>query len=177
MRKVRITLSDGRPARRRPCYTSRVMEHDVRALYERLIDAWNNGRATDFAALFVENGHIVGFDGSQADSAAEIAFHLGEVFGSHPTAAYVAKVRDVQPLGQEAALLRAVVGMVPPGGSDLNPAVNSIQSLVATADGAGWRAVLLQTTPAAFHGRPDLAEALTQELRELLAANDASTLR
>ena len=31
-----------------------------------------------------------------------------------------------------------------------------------------WRVVLLQTTPAAFHGRPDLAEALTRELRQLL---------
>jgi hypothetical protein len=58
--------------------------------------------------------------------------------------------------------------MVPPGGSDINPAVNSIQSLVAVRDAERWRVVLLQTTPAAFHGRPDLAEALTAELRALL---------
>ncbi|HEY3058742.1 MAG TPA: SgcJ/EcaC family oxidoreductase [Chloroflexota bacterium] len=141
---------------------------DVRRLYERLLDRWNARDASGFAALFVDDGHIVGFDGSQADSAAEIAAHLGGVFESHATAAYVAKVREVRRLPADAGLLRAVVGMVPPGGSDINPAVNSIQSLVAVRDAERWRVVLLQTTPAAFHGRPDLAEALTAELRALL---------
>jgi uncharacterized protein (TIGR02246 family) len=149
------------------------MEQEVRALYARLIEAWNSRRAADFAALFVDDGHIVGFDGSQADSAADIAAHLGEVFGGHQTAAYVTRVRDVRALGSSAAVLRAVVGMVPPGGADINPAVNAIQSMVAansTNSGGAWRIVLLQTTPAAFHGRPDLVEALTNELRGLVAS-------
>ena len=78
-------------------------------------------------------------------------------------------MREVRLLGDDSALLRAVVGMVPPGQSDINPAVNSIQSVVAEhVAGPTWRVVLLQTTPAAFHGRPDLAEALTRELRQLL---------
>ncbi len=46
--------------------------------------------------------------------------------------------------------------------------VNAIQSLVAVRDTDHWRAMLLQSTPAAFHGRPDLAEALTAELRALV---------
>ena len=146
-----------------------TVEAEVRGLYQRIIDAWNHQSARDFAAQFVDAGHIVGFDGSQADSATEIEAHLGGVFGNHQTASYVPKVRGVQPIADGTALLRAVVGMVPPGGSDINPAVNSIQTLVACAsDGGTWKAVLLQSTPAAFHGRPDLAEALTQELRALL---------
>jgi hypothetical protein len=32
-----------------------------------------------------------------------------------------------------------------------------------------WRVVLYQNTPAAFHGRPNKAEALTDELRTALA--------
>ena len=145
------------------------VEDEVRRLYQRILDAWNQRSARDFAAQFVEDGHIVGFDGSQGDSAREIEAHLAEVFGSHQTAAYVAKVRGVQPTGTHAALLRAAVGMVPPGGSDINPAVNAIQTLVAAQVAGTWKAVLLQSTPAAFHGRPDLAEALTQELRALLS--------
>jgi hypothetical protein len=31
-----------------------------------------------------------------------------------------------------------------------------------------WRVALYQNTPAAFHGRPDLSEALTAELRALI---------
>lgn len=35
---------------------------------------------------------------------------------------------------------------------------------------AGWnrRSALFQNTPAQFHGRPELVEALTEELRQLL---------
>jgi uncharacterized protein (TIGR02246 family) len=146
-----------------------TVEDEVRGLYQRIIDAWNRRSARDFAAQFSDDGHIVGFDGSQSDSASEIEAHLAAVFGSHETAAYVAKVRGIQPIADGVALLRAVVGMVPPGGADINPAVNAIQTLVAcSSDGGTWKAVLLQSTPAAFHGRPDLAEALTNELRALL---------
>ena len=72
-------------------------------------------------------------------------------------------------LSANVALLRAVVGMVPPGESDLNPSVNAIQSLVAARDGGRWLAALFQNTPAAFHGRPELSESLTAELRAGLA--------
>ena len=141
----------------------------VADLYRALLDAWNARDARAFARLFTADGHSVGFDGSQADTAAEIEAHLSQVFEGHATAAYVARVREVRLLGETAALLRAVVGMVPPGQSDINIAVNSIQSMVAErVAGPTWRVVLLQTTPAAFHGRPDLAEALTRELRQLL---------
>lgn len=140
----------------------------IGALYARLIDCWNARDAAGFAACFTEAGHMVGFDGSQADSAAEIAEHIGAVFGSHQTASYVARVRGTQALGSEAAVLRAVVGMVPPGGTDIKPEVNAIQSLVAVRAGDAWKAALLQSTPAAFHGRPEAAEALTAELRSLL---------
>src|SRR5215813_1553073 len=103
-----------------------------------------------------------------ADSAAEIRAHLGGVFSSHQTASYVAKVREIRCFGSGAALLRAVVGMVPPAGSAISPAMNAVQSLVAELDQGRWRAVMLQSTPAAFHGRPEAVEALTQELRELI---------
>jgi uncharacterized protein (TIGR02246 family) len=66
------------------------------------------------------------------------------------------------------AILIAAVGMVPPGGSDINPAVNAIQVLVATKQDGAWRVESFQNTPAAFHGRPELVEQMTQELRAVL---------
>jgi uncharacterized protein (TIGR02246 family) len=140
------------------------------ALYTRLLEAWNRRSAEDFAALFEPEGTAVGFDGSQMTGRAEIAATLKAVFANHPTASYVARIREIRELAAGVAMVRAVVGMVPPGGSELNPAVNAIQSVVLTGqDGTLWIA-LLQNTPAAFHGRPDAAAALTRELTEVLRA-------
>ena len=85
-------------------------------------------------------------------------------------AAYVGKVREVRELtGTGVVVLRAVVGMVPPGADDINPDVNAVQTMVAASGRDGeLRIALLQSTPAAFHGRPDEVDALTAELREEL---------
>jgi uncharacterized protein (TIGR02246 family) len=132
------------------------------------LEAWNRQDAAHFAALFDEDSNVVGFDGSQMNGPSEIESTLRQIFGDHRTATYVGKIRGVRFLVPEVAVLRAVVGMVPPGQSDLNPAVNAIQSLVAVKKEGRWRITLFQNTPAQFHGRPELAEALTEELRQLL---------
>jgi uncharacterized protein (TIGR02246 family) len=77
-------------------------------------------------------------------------------------------VRSVRRIGSDSALLRAVSGVVPAGQRDINPELNAIQSLVAQRGDTGWQVVLYQNTPAAFHGRPELAEALTAELRRAM---------
>ncbi len=98
----------------------------------------------------------------------EIESVMRQIFTDHITAAYVGKIRGMRFLTPEVAVLRAVVGMVPPGGSDINPAVNAMQTLVAAKRDGQWRIALLQSTPAQFHGRPELSESLTEELRQLL---------
>jgi uncharacterized protein (TIGR02246 family) len=141
---------------------------ELTGLFERLLQAWNDRNASEFASIFAGNGNMVGFDGSQANGREEIASHIGQVFRDHETAKYVWKVREVRLLSPETALLRAVVGMIPPGKSDINQATNAIQSLVAERRDDLLRIALLQSTPAQFHGRPEEAEALTMELRELV---------
>lgn len=136
--------------------------------YTHLLESWNRRAASAFAALFTDEGSSVGFDGSQMNGRGAIEATLREIFGSHPTASYVAKVREVRPLGADVTLLRAVVGMVPPGSNELNPAVNAIQSLVMVGHGDSTRIAHLHNTPAAFHGRPDAARALTAELADLV---------
>jgi uncharacterized protein (TIGR02246 family) len=143
-------------------------ESAVRALYERLLESWNKRSGTGYSALFSKDANVVGFDGSQMNGQAEIESSLRQIFADHETSAYVGKVREVRLLNPQVALLRAVVGMVPPGRSDLNPAVNAIQTLIAVKQDSEWRIALLQSTPAQFHGRPELAQALTEELRQLL---------
>jgi hypothetical protein len=59
--------------------------------------------------------------------------------------------------------------MVPPGGSEIVPQRNAIQTVVACCGDDGWSAALFQTSPAQFHGRPELADSLTAELAALLS--------
>ena len=140
----------------------------ITTLYQRLLDTWNQRDAVAYAALFDEDATVVGFDGSAMNGSEEIEATLRQIFADHVTAAYVGKVRGVRLLASGVAILRAVVGMVPPGASDINPAVNAIQTLVAARRDGQWRIALFQNTPAQFHGRPEVSAALTEELRRLL---------
>lgn len=89
---------------------------DTRALYDALLDAWNRRNADQYAELFEADGVIIGFDGSEVIGREEIRKHLASIFADHPTASFVAKVREVRPLGGDATMLRGVAGMIPPGG-------------------------------------------------------------
>lgn len=138
------------------------------AIYRRLLKAWNTRDANAFASLFAADGHVVGFDGSQMEGRDTIQSELGAIFAHHPTAAYVAKIREISQLDPKVAVLRAVVGMVPPGKHEIKPDVNAIQSVVFVQTGERLEIALLQNTPAAFHGRPELVEQLTAELTDVL---------
>src|SRR5262245_51480074 len=140
----------------------------IRGLHHDLLARWNHRDARGMAALFADDGHAIGFDGSEMRGPAEIERTLGRIFADHPTAVYVAIVRESRLLGPEIGLLRAAVGMVPPGQTELNPALNAIQTLVAVGRDGRWWVELLQNTPAAFHGRPEAKEVLTAELSATL---------
>jgi len=143
-------------------------ERPIIDLYRQLLQAWNNQDAHGFAVSFTDDANVVGYDGSLMNGVAEIEMTLSGIFTNHKTAAYIAKVREIRFLSPQVAVLRAVVGMIPPGKTELNPERNAIQSLVANYNDNQWRIALFQNTPARFDGRPELSEALTQELRQLL---------
>jgi len=143
-------------------------EIEVRELYQHMLDGWNKRSAAAFAAPFAEDGDSIGFDGSQLIGRAEIVSMLQRIFADHPTAPYVSKVKSVRFLSPEVAVLRAIVGMIPPAQPDLDPNLNALQTLIASKRDGQWRIVLFQNTPAQFHGRPDLVQQMTEELRQLL---------
>jgi uncharacterized protein (TIGR02246 family) len=136
----------------------------VRDLYRQLIDGWNSQDAHTMASALSPSALVVGFDGSQMVGREEVATELGGIFADHETATYVTKVRSVTPLGSGAALLHAVVGMVAPNDSEIMPDHNAVQTVVAYREGEQWLVALFQTTPAEFHGRPEVSQALTEEL-------------
>ena len=154
--------------------TDAAADPETRDLYRQLLDTWNKRNARDFALLFAPNGNIVGFDGTQVFGQLDVGAHLSEVFSHHQTARYVSIVREVRSLTEGATILSAVAGMVPPGKDDINPELNSVQTMVAVRRSGALRIALFQNTPAALHGRPDDAKMLTEELRAALRKEGSS---
>ena len=145
--------------------TGHTTTEDVERLYGAILDAWNRQDTDGYARYFRDDAIVVGFDGSEMQGRREIAEQLAAIFADHRVARYVRIVRSVRPVGADAALLHAVVGMIPPGGDDVMPDRHAVQLLVAVREGDAWRVRSLQNTPAELHGRPEAVEALTEELR------------
>jgi uncharacterized protein (TIGR02246 family) len=139
----------------------------VAAQYEQLIDGWNARDGKQFSEPFAQSGIAIGFDGSEMSGRDAIAAELQGIFDDHQTAAYVAKVKSVQLLSPDVALVRSVVGMIPAAGSKVEPDKNAHQTVLAVRDDSEWRIVLLQNTPAQYHGRPEHIEELTAELQQV----------
>ena len=151
-------------------------EKQIHALYREFLLAWNDLDAEKLAAAFTDDADLIGFDGSQLHGRANIESTIRKIFDDHgkpagpgegaQTGTFVSAVRSVKFLSPDIAVLLAVNGSTVSG--KLVPERNGVQSLVAVRAHAGWRIAHMQTTPAAYHGRPDLAEELTQELGRLL---------
>jgi uncharacterized protein (TIGR02246 family) len=148
-----------------PSPGSSAADAEVRELYRKLLEAWDKRNARDYAMLFAPDAILVGFDGTQVFGQAGIGAHISEVFSHHQTARYVSIVRGVRAVTDDVVALNAVAGMVPPNKPDINPDVNAVQTMVAARRGSAWQVALFQNTPAAFHGRPNDAKALCEELR------------
>jgi uncharacterized protein (TIGR02246 family) len=142
----------------------------IRTLYVQLLDGWNRRSGAAVAAVFADDGDIIGFDGSHHTGRLSIASDLRRIFGNHQTPAYLGLIRSVRPMAEGVAVLHAHAGMIPPGGTDLDPALLTVHTLVAVEEApARWKISLFQSTPASWDGREDARQALIEELRGLLA--------
>lgn len=141
-------------------------ENNVRSLYHTLLENWNTQNASGFANLFARDGIAIGFDGSQMSGLQEIYDEISKVFSSHKVSTYVGIVREVRALSTTVFLLHSVAGMVAPEESKINPEVNAVQILIAKKDQGKFCIAVFQNTPAAFHGRTELNQHLTEELQQ-----------
>jgi uncharacterized protein (TIGR02246 family) len=145
-------------------------EDGVRALYQQLLDGWNQRRAEGVAELFLDDGIVVGFDGSQMLGSRAVRAEMSRIFADHRPARYVGIARAVILLKPDVAVLHAVAGMVPPGQREIKPENNAIQTLTTIKRDGRWRIAVYQNTPARFDGQPKLAAELTAELEEAMKA-------
>jgi uncharacterized protein (TIGR02246 family) len=151
-------------------------ESKILALYNEILKQWNRRSAAGMANLFEDNGDLIGFDGSRFNGKGEIEKHLSYIFANHQTPKYVGKMRSIRFLNSEVAVLVAVGGLVEPGRNDIHKELNAVQTLVALKQGKEeWKIAIYQNTPAAYHGRPELGEQLTEELRLVLHEHGPAT--
>jgi uncharacterized protein (TIGR02246 family) len=146
-------------------------EEPVRALYDRLMDGWNAGDGRAFAAPFLDDGHLVAFDGTHFDSRAQIAQFQQELFDTHLKGTrLVGTVTGVRFLGPHVALLHAVGGTIMRRKSEPAPERDSIQTLVAVRTGDAWELAAFQNTRIRpiRNGRTFLVTALGDKLWRLL---------
>lgn len=143
-------------------------EQATRTLYRQLLQAWNDRDAAAMTRLLAPGGSMIGYDGSAVTGPDAVLAHLTPILGNMPTPIYVASVREVRELGPDSTLLLAAAGMVPRGKGNINPALNALQSLVAVRHDGAWKVSHFQTTPAAYHERPEQSDALILELRAAL---------
>jgi len=145
-------------------------EAAIRSLYQQCMEGWNSGSGEAFAAVFAEDGDLVGFDGTHFRGRREIAPFHQQLFDTYVKGSrLVGKVRSVRFLTPDVAVMHAVGGTVMAGESDLAPDRNSVQTLVAAKRDGDWRIAAFQNTRAEYIARPADAAALTQELRQLLS--------
>src|SRR5918993_3514514 len=108
--------------------TTPAEEAAVRDLYQQLMDGWNRGSGEAFAAVFVEDGDLVAFDGTHFKGHKEIASFHQQLFDKWMKGTrLVGQVKDVRFLSPDVALMHAVGGTVMRGKTDPVPERDSIQ--------------------------------------------------
>jgi uncharacterized protein (TIGR02246 family) len=135
------------PTREEAAANDSADEPAVRALYQQLMDGWNQGSGDAFAAVFTEDGDLIGFDGTHFKGRQEIApFHQRLFDKWLKGSRLVGQVKDVRFLSPDVALMHAVGGTVLRGKSEPVPERDSIQTLVATRQDGEWRLAAFQNT-------------------------------
>ena len=137
----------------------------VEELYANLMEAWNKRDAKAFEDLFILDGDLVGFDGTQAHGQGSIGEHLRQVFDAHATLKYVYRITGVTQISTDVAIVRAIAGMVPPGSKDFDPKLHAVHRMTAVHRGGAYRVALFQNTPARLDNRPQEIEQMTADLR------------
>jgi uncharacterized protein (TIGR02246 family) len=139
-------------------------------LYQQMIDGWNIGSGDAFAAPYTEDSDYIGFDGTYLKGRRKVASFHQQLFDRFVKGSrLVGKIRGIRFLTLDVAVMIAVGGTVMAGQSDIDPDRNSIHTLVAVKHDSNWYFTAFQNSRAAFVGRPEESQELTEELRHELS--------
>lgn len=122
-----------------PQSDSAADEAAIRALVDRLLDAWGRGDGRTYGSLFTDDADYVAFDGSRRIGRTAIADEHQQLFDTWLKGTrLVGQVEGVRFLGADVALIHATGGTIFPGQKDTRGRRPSIQTLVAVKREDGW---------------------------------------
>ncbi len=119
----------------------------VRAIPQRIVDAWNRGDGPALAAVYAVDGVLVAGHGVVKQGRDEISAYHAEQFADQLRGTrLIVDVTDVRFLNADTAIIRTQGGILWPGEVDLAPRSKGIQSFVVIKLDEAWRVVLFQNT-------------------------------
>lgn len=122
-------------------------EAAIRALPERIGDAWRAGDAAAVAAVFSDNGDLVAGEGSHVQGRDEIARFMRDVFSRFPPGMRLrTEAKSLRFLRPDVAVLQTVGGFLMPEEAHLPAERLGVQSFVAVKEKGSWRIALFQNT-------------------------------
>ena len=116
-------------------------EGAIRAIHQRMIDAWNAGDAAAFAAPFTDEANFVAFEGTHLKGRREIVVVPSADIrhGRERHTRLQGEVKFVRLLNAVVGVMHSVVRVTLPGQTEPSPSRDSMQlTVVAKRDGE-WR--------------------------------------
>jgi uncharacterized protein (TIGR02246 family) len=114
-------------------------EDTIRAIHRRMIDAWNAGDSTAFAAPFTDRADFVAWDGTHLRGRREIAVFHRQIFDTVVQGSRLeGDVKFVHFLGPALAVMHSVVRVTLSGHTQASPSRDSMQFIVVSKRDGEW---------------------------------------
>jgi uncharacterized protein (TIGR02246 family) len=115
-------------------------EDAIRAIHQRMIDAWNVGDGAAFAAPFTDDADFVVWEGTHLKGRQEIASFTQRIFDTVVTGSRLeGEVEFVRFLSPVLAVMHSVVGMAFRGQIETSLSRDSMELTVVTKRDGEWR--------------------------------------
>jgi uncharacterized protein (TIGR02246 family) len=115
-------------------------ENAVRAIHQRMIDAWNAGDAAAFAGPFTDDADFVGFEGTRLKGRRGIAAFHQQMFDTVVKGTSLqGEVKFVRSLSAVAAVMHSAVRVTLQGQTEPSPSRDSMQLTVVAKRDREWR--------------------------------------
>jgi uncharacterized protein (TIGR02246 family) len=115
-------------------------EDAIRAIHQRIIDAWNAGDGAAFAAQFTDDADFVAWEGTHLNGRREIASFTQRILDTVVTGSRLeGEVMFVRLLSPALAVMHSVVRMAFRGQTATSPSRDSMELTVVTKRDGAWR--------------------------------------
>jgi uncharacterized protein (TIGR02246 family) len=119
--------------------TDAADESAIRAIPQRLVDAWNRGSGEDFAAPFAEHANFIAFEGTALEGRRRIAAFHQHVFDNVVKGTRLeGEAKFVRFFSQGLAVMHATARVALPGQPNTSPSRDSMQLFVVAKRDGEW---------------------------------------